>query len=122
MNLTLPLPINLGNARMHWAEKNRKKKAYWEGLNVRLALGKIEKPPAKPMECVAITFHWYVWNLMDPDNARARAKWILDWLKGLGYIVDDKGANIDYRADHQTIDRKEPRVELEITEAVEQAA
>jgi len=117
MRLVLPLPINLGNARLHWAAKNRKKKAYWDGLNVLLALGKIEKPPEKPLETAVITFHWHVWNKMDPDNARARAKWILDWLRGHDYIVDDKAANIDYRADYQTIDRKEPRVELDILEA-----
>ncbi len=35
-------------------------------------------------------------NQMDVDNALRRHKWILDWLKTRGYVVDDSPKHLEW--------------------------
>lgn len=52
---------------------------------------------------------------MDEDNLTARAKWVLDWLVTRGYLTDDKPQNLRLLKPRQRIDRKNKRIEVELT-------
>ena len=118
LTLELPLPENLGNARMHWRVKLARKKAYWQTLNTLLAAKKLPKPPAEPITPALASVHFYVWNVMDRGNAMARLKWIEDWLTAHGYIADDSPEHLDYAGfPEQTIDRRNQRVEVTVERA-----
>ena len=120
MKLTLPLPPNRANqthgqARWEWARK----KQYIEGT-VRLVGAKAlalialrgERLPLGPTE-VRATF--YLRNLMDDDNLKARLKFPLDALVQAGILVDDKRPHCVVPDPEQHIDRKRPRLEIELT-------
>lgn len=89
MKLTLDLPENLGNARLHWAAKHKAKRRYWEAQDRRQLLGLVEPPPSRPMPAVRVLAHLRLWNPADPDGCAARLKWALDWLVTRGYLLDD---------------------------------
>lgn len=117
MKLTLPLPVNLANSRLHWRPKLKAKKEYWEALDMRVLLGMIPKPPPEPMQRVTIGHTWYLHGkLMDQGNAYHRLKWIEDWLVGNGYLTDDDPENVTLLRPVQLVDRKNKRVEITITE------
>ncbi len=96
--LTLPMPMNLANARMHWRVKQKAKKAYWDHLNIlatcRVVFGpdlhRIPPAPVAPFARARIASLMFVGAKMDADNAMARHKWALDWLQGAGYIANDR--------------------------------
>ena len=117
MKLKLPLPINLANARLHWRTKHKKKKAYWEHLDILVTLKRLPQPPETPYQSADLVFRWYVYNKLDPDNLHARKKWILDWLVTRGYLAGDKEENVTLIDLPQHIDRKCPCVHIEILEA-----
>ena len=117
MKLQLPLPVNLGNARLHHMVKYRKKKAYWEHLDILVVLKRLPPAPETPYASAALVFDWFVWNKLDPDNLGARKKWIMDWLVTRGYLTDDRESNVTLTDKPQTIDRKCPRVEIDLEEA-----
>lgn len=91
--LTLPMPPNLANARMHWRTKH-KLLDQWRNRAIVLEKklrGRGQYP--KAMQRVRVSATFYVGSsryLMDDDNATARLKWCLDLLKQCGVIVDDK--------------------------------
>lgn len=115
MKLVLPLPKNLANWRAHHMVKHREKKAYWKRCDNLMYFPDFPLPPKDgPMESVTLAATWYVGNLMDEGNAVHRLKWIEDWLVTRGYIMDDRTANVSLSKPVQFIDRKDPRVEIEI--------
>jgi len=88
VELTFPMPVNLANARMHWAQKQRRHDA-WKmralvqerGLRVR---------PKRPIKRCRVSAIMYLGRgVMDHDNSVARLKWCIDFLKERGVIVDD---------------------------------
>ena len=117
MKLVLPLPVNIANSRLHWAAKHKKKKAYWEHLDILVILNRLPPAPDTPYQSADLVFDWFVWNKLDPDNLGARKKWILDWLVTRGYLADDRESNVTLTDLPQTIDRKCPRVLIEVLEA-----
>jgi len=116
--LVFPLPVNIANSRMHWAERNRKKKAYWAHLDLEVYKGTIPPAPDEPVAKAEAWDHWRIWNRSDQDNLRARLKWVQDWLVTRGYLADDTADVLTF-PEHPTqeIDRKRPRLELTIREA-----
>jgi hypothetical protein len=116
VRLVLPLPPNAANLRRNWRKVYSEKRAYWDSLNMLEAAGRFDKPAA-PIERARISAHLYVWSFMDDDNAMSRMKIAIDWLKG-AYIVDDSRKHLQWEGlPEQTIDRKNPRVVLRISEA-----
>ena len=123
VKLTLPLPPNRANqtqgkARWEWARK----KEYIEGTT-RLVGAKTlalialrgKTLPLGPTE-VRATF--YLRNLMDDDNLKARLKFPLDALVQAGILVDDKRPHCVVPDPEQHIDRKNPRVEVVLVSLV----
>jgi len=117
MDFVLPLPPNIANMRAHWAQKNRWKRRFWDECDQRQLVGLLPAPPPEPLLTAELTAHLYVWNVGDQDNAWARLKWALDWLTTRGYLIDDGPENLRIRSVEQTVDRKDQRLEMTLTEA-----
>ena len=84
--LTLPMPPNLANSRMHWRVKHKAKLAYW------MACDATRKPakPRTPLARATLSSVMYLGAAMDTDNAMSRHKWTLDYLTARGWIADDR--------------------------------
>ena len=132
MKLTLPLPPNRANAREHHMATHRKKKAYYAkvygvcvaampdgthltlvpsdahgGLRPRLTLAETRR--------MRLDATLYVSSKMDRGNLVARLKWLEDALVNYGLLVDDNKEWLDLQMPTQVIDRKNRRVEIELT-------
>jgi len=65
-----------------------------------------------------LTATLYLHQRMDADNLMARMKWPLDWLVERGWITDDNPEVIEWTEPPiQVIDRKNPRVVIELEPA-----
>jgi hypothetical protein len=94
LKITVPLPLNLANSRCHWRVKDKQRKAYFDALDW-LALAKmIPAPPKQPLDSITLSVVMHLARQMDHDNAAARCKWPIDWLKTRRYIVDDSPAHL----------------------------
>ena len=117
MKLIFPMPPNLANSRMHWRTKHNAKKSLWAYMDVRqiFDIG-FPKPPREPMAKATISSVMYLGGAMDDDNAMNRHKWLLDWLKSRGYIMDDRKKCLTWAGlPEQVIDRKNQRIEITLT-------
>lgn len=109
MRLTLPLPPNIANSRMHWRTRNRKRNDYEDRCTI--VAGWSKDPP---MNKARITVKLYTWSTMDTDNLMARLKWPVDWLVKAGYLVDDDPTHLEWIMPTQKIDRKNRRVVINL--------
>ena len=80
---------------------------------------RIPPPPAEPLGRVVVTSHMVLGAAMDDDNAKARHKWLLDWLVNAGYLVSDRRRFLRWTGDpEQTVTRKQaPHIRLTLTPA-----
>lgn len=119
--LVFPMPSNVTNpgSRSHWALKGREKKRYLEQCDERQNAGLIPPPPRVPFARALVSSVMHLGAHMDDDNAMARHKSILDWLKTRGYIVDDRRACIRWTGFPEQEVRRDGdyRIELTLTEA-----
>ena len=109
MRFVLPLPPNIANARWHWAQRNRHRTSY-----LTLCTVADHRRPPEPIAPAVVTATLYVHNMMDDDNAVARLKWAIDWLKVREIIEDDHPACMTLAEVRQVVDRKRPRVEIRV--------
>ena len=117
MTFHFPLPANIANARLHWARKHRAKMAYWDRLDTLKRTGRLPAPPEVPVLAAEARDIWFVWNVMDEGNARARLKWVEDWLVTMKYLADDKQSNLTYPGPpEQHVDRRNPKLVLVLAE------
>jgi len=72
--------------------------------------------PHRPWPRARIKATLYTWNPMDYDNAIARLKWCVDFLVERGLILSDTDKVLEWEKPEQHVDRKHPRVEIELTE------
>jgi len=113
MKITLPLPPNMGNYRGHWHRKNRQRVSYLSACDECQMYGSIPSPPRSPLALVELRATLYMGNHMDDDNALARLKWPVDWLKTRGYLVDDRRKHCRMTIPEQVVKRnQEYRVEI----------
>ena len=89
LTLTVPMPPNMANGRMHWRTKHRARTEYFAACDFRQRARLVPKPPAVPFGKAALTVTMHVGARHDVDNAMARCKWAIDWLTTRGYIADD---------------------------------
>lgn len=89
-----PMPMNIANRSgrrtSHWAVEYGKKTQFWAVCDVLQRAGDFPPPPASPLPRAVVHSVMRLGHAMDDDNAMRRHKWVLDWLKTRGYIVDDK--------------------------------
>lgn len=109
-----PLPENLGNHRLHWAVKNKRKLAYFERLDLLVMAKENPKPIARWGKAEA-EIQMRTWRQMDQDGAHARLKWCLDWLQTRGYVENDK--HLAYTLVTATAPRKLVGITLVLREA-----
>jgi hypothetical protein len=115
LTLTLPMPPNIANGRMHWRVKHQKRRDYIDACDMRVKAKLAPHPPWKPLLRVTLNATLYCWSLNDDDNALARIKWAADWLKTRGYLVADKRPHCRFTIPEQVIDRANQRLVLTIT-------
>lgn len=94
LRFVFPLPINLANARMHWAVKHVRRSEYFAACDALQLAGKVPPPPRAPIERAHVHEVLRMGGHMDDDNAANRCKWPIDWLKTRGYIADDRKKNL----------------------------
>ena len=73
---------------------------------------KIPQPPPTPFPQVVVRPTLYLGAHMDDDNATARLKWCLDWLKARQFIVDDSRKHLHLLTPHQAISKSKRYVRL----------
>ncbi len=117
MKLTFPMPMNASNgSHGSWGARYSQKQRYWKECDVRQGAGLIPPPPAKPLSKASISSVMYLGGAMDDDNAMRRHKWVLDWLKTRGYIVDDRRKNLTWQSfPEQHVARREGNYRIELT-------
>jgi Holliday junction resolvase RusA-like endonuclease len=102
---------------MHWS-KRRKLKELWQ-QEVAVAAIQAGRPRFKRAR-VQIVLYYSAARRRDSDNILAAAgKFLLDGLRYSDVIPDDDQTTIELPEPIVEIDRKNPRVELEITELEE---
>lgn len=112
-----PTVTNSGKGRSRgWWSTNRERKTYQMQLDELQAAGLIPRPPVAPLQRVSIASVMYLGGAMDDDNAMARHKPLLDWLKTRGYLADDRKKNIVWTAfPSQVVKRKDANYRIELT-------
>src|SRR5688500_14519448 len=98
MKITLPLPPNLANSRMHWRVKHNKRKAYFESCGMSYALNPQHNyfwTATRPPDRAKVRATIYCGGMMDTDNALARLKWPVDWMVTHGLLVGDKPSQLE---------------------------
>lgn len=120
MKLTLPLPPNRANAREHWRVTHRNKVEYYIQANlwIHRQMSLLDRPSRSKAALGSrptLTATFYLWAKMDRDNLVARLKWPIDCLVRYGLLVDDNEKWLDLQMPTQVIDRKNQRVEIELT-------
>lgn len=111
-----PMPPNLTNAkRRGWKGTHFGKKRYLAHLDDLQRYGVLPAPPKEPFATSAIRSVMRLGHAMDDDNAMARHKWCLDWLKTRGYVEEDRRTNLRWIGlPEQIVGRKQERV-IELT-------
>lgn len=109
LELVVPMPPHVTNrsrGSTHWRRGHREKTRYWETLDLLVAARALPKPPARPFTRVTLRSCMRLGGAMDDDNALARHKYLIDWLRRRGYIADDRRRNIRWLAlPEQTVKR-----------------
>lgn len=111
--LTVPMPPTVTNSARgrsrHWRALEREKAAYWQQLDNLQLQGMIVPPPACAYDRVTVRSAMVLGGAMDDDNAAARHKWLLDWLRTRGYITTDRRSGCRWEAfPSQRVTRSEP--------------
>lgn len=116
--LEFPMPPNVTNASgqsRHWRTIYAKKVAYWKQLDVLMMAGKIAPPMLQPWPSARIASVMYLGGAMDDDNAMARHKPVLDWLKTRGYVTDDRKKNIRWDALPEQVIKRDGNYRIVLT-------
>lgn len=119
MTLTLPLPPNMANGRMHWRVKHQRRKAYLAACDQLQGAGLNPKPSVNVPDRAVISATVYHTHWSDDDNCMARLKWAVDWLVTRGYLAGDSRKHLTWSAlPEQNIKRShDPQVVVVIAQA-----
>lgn len=115
---SFPMPANVTNAasgKSHWRSKHNERKKYFARLDEMQNAGLIPPPPKFPFTYVTLSSVMHLGGAMDDDNALARHKPILDWLKTRGYIADDRKKNITWESLPQQHVKRDGNYRIELT-------
>jgi hypothetical protein len=95
LECSFPMPPRVTNRKSNsrWTGHSEKK-SYAKQLDELQHIGLIPPPPREAWTKSSIASVMHLGAAMDDDNAMARHKPLLDWLKTRGYIVDDRKKNL----------------------------
>jgi Holliday junction resolvase RusA-like endonuclease len=100
-------------SKQHWAKYSEMKREHTEKV------AWIAKTELEPMQKVDLYFIWYCRNRRkDKDNIIVGQKYIIDGLVEAGILANDGWKQIGNIAHEFEVDKDNPRVEVEISEAV----
>jgi crossover junction endodeoxyribonuclease RusA len=118
VKIELPLPPRdlHPNARVHWAAKARRVKAYRYRAYLAGCVQRVGQRHAWAAAEVHTTFHVPDRRRRDPDGLMASLKAAWDGLVDAGILADDDRLVI--HAPTICVDRERPRVEIEVCEVV----
>ena len=101
----------INTSKRHWGGYAREKRRYTRQVAL-LAQAAGLRPISRP---ISIKFTWICKDRRkDKDNVRVGAKYILDGLVEAGVLRGDGWNQIQGFTDHFGIDRKNPRIEVEL--------
>lgn len=109
LRIVFPMPPNVTNrasGQSHWSVQHREKKNYAKRLDELQGAGLIPAPPVRAFARSQISSVMHLGAAMDDDNALARHKPVIDWLKTRGYIVDDRKTNLGWHGFPKQIVRR----------------
>lgn len=123
VTLRLPMPENATNLRSgggHWRSVHNAKRKYQKELTLLYWAGLLPRAPETPFQRVIISSVMKLGGGMDDDNAVARHKSALDWLKdrkgeGHRFIIDDRRSFLRWSAFPRQIVKRDGDYWLEIT-------
>jgi hypothetical protein len=116
LTLTFPMPLNIGNGgHYHWRTRANQKAAYVKALDTLQGAGIIPPPPRKALDHVTVDSIMHLARQMDVDNAMRRHKWVMDWLKTRGYIVDDSPAHLTWVSFPEQHIKRDGNYRIELT-------
>lgn len=119
LELTLPMPELLTNSNhgrsRHWRAMHKEKLAYWERLDVLVMLRQIPRPPATPIASATLRSVMYLGGAMDDENAAARHKIAIDWLRERGYIAGDRRKHLRWESFPEQIVKRDGNYRLVLT-------
>lgn len=118
LTITVPMPPNLTNrssGKSHWRVIHREKKSYAKRLDELQLVGLIPPPPLAPLQKAMVCSTMHLGNAMDDDNALARHKPLMDWLKTRGYIADDRKKCLSWHSLPQQIVKRDGNYRIELT-------
>ena len=127
LTFTLPMPPNIANgSHGHWRARHREKVSYWADLDIVAAMcrtdgwahatdWRIPGPPAEPFARATIASTMHLGAAMDDSNAMRRHKWVEDWLKTRGYIVDDRKKCLTWTGFPEQIVKRDGNYRLVLT-------
>lgn len=119
LELTLPMPelftnSNHGRSR-HWRAMYREKLAYWQRLDLLVLARQIPRPPARPIARATLRSVMYLGGAMDEENAAARHKIAIDWLRERGYIADDRRKNLRWESFPEQVVKRDGNYRIALT-------
>lgn len=118
ITITVPMPPNLTNRRSggnNWRSVASEKKRYMKMLDERQGYGLIPAPPAQALTRTVLRSTMYLGHAMDEDNAVARHKWAIDWLRTRGYVRKDSPDSLTWAAFPEQVVRRGQEYRIEIT-------
>lgn len=119
LELTLPMPELQTNSKRgrsrHWRSIEREKNAYWEQLDMRVMAKLIPRAPDTPIARASLRSVMHLGAAMDEDNAVARHKWPIDWLRKRGYIAGDRRKSLRWESFPEQIIKRDGNYRLVLT-------
>lgn len=119
LELTLPMPELLTNSNRgrsrHWRAMHDEKLAYWQRLDLLMYTRAIPRPPATPIMRATLRSVMYLGGAMDDENAAARHKIAIDWLRSRRYIADDRRKNLRWESFPEQIVKRDGNYRLVLT-------
>lgn len=117
--LELPMPELQTNSRRgrsrHWRMIHKEKLAYWDLLDMYVVLNRIPDAPDSPIASATIRSTMHLGGAMDDDNAIARHKQAIDWLRKRRYIADDRRKNLRWESLPEQIVKRDGNYRLVLT-------
>lgn len=110
----IPPSINTWRSMNHFTEARKKKE--WEEL-VQWEVIRQKKRPPRPFQKAITVYRYYFPDRRRRDATNYSPKWIEDGLVKAGVLEDDSFDHVELVIEKGGVDKHNPRVEIEITEA-----
>lgn len=115
LRFVVPMPPNMANGRMHWRVKENARSKYFCTLNLMQLAGSFPKAPDPTPARASIHARMFLGAQMDHDNAVARLKWAIDWLRANRYIAGDNPKQLEWDGFPEQVVKRDGNYRIELT-------